>query len=203
MFESKISEYNLILASQSPRRKELLEQMGLKFSIAEPVEYEEICHKDIDAEGQAWYLSLMKSKAYAAALELGEKDILITSDTLVVIENCVLGKPKDRSEAIEFLKDLSGRSHKVITGVTFRCGEHTKTFSDTTEVVFSKLKEKDINYYVDNFNPYDKAGAYAIQEWIGVMGIRAINGSYYNVMGLPTEALYRQLLIFINKIEEK
>lgn len=199
MLIERLKDFNLILASQSPRRKELLELMDLKFTVSARFDFEEICPPTITADEAAWYISKLKAEKYPAPL--ADNDLLITADTLVILDNVTYGKPKDRQDAINTLKKLSGKTHKVITGVTMKVKGVTQSFSETTEVTFKSLKEEDIIYYVENYSPYDKAGAYAVQEWIGAIGVSAINGSYFNIMGLPTDTLYSQLLLLLNKLK--
>ena len=141
------------------------------------------------------YLSLKKAKAFEDA-ELPDNYMIITADTIVVVGDEILGKPKDKENACEMLLKLSGKKHSVITGVTIRTKDRTKTFSAVSNVVFEKLDSEEINYYVDNFKPFDKAGSYGIQEWIGYIGVSAVEGSYFNVMGLPTQKLYTVLKTF-------
>lgn len=199
MLIDKLNDFNIILASQSPRRKELLGLMDLKFTVSERFDFEEICPPSITADESAWYISKLKAEKYPTPL--ADNDLLITADTLVILDNVTYGKPKDRQDAINILKKLSGKTHKVITGVTMKVRGVTQSFSETTEVTFKSLKEEDIIYYVDNYSPYDKAGAYAVQEWIGAIGVSAISGSYFNIMGLPTDTLYGQLLLLLNKLK--
>lgn len=199
MLIDKLKNFNIILASQSPRRTELLSLMKLNFSVADPYEVEEICPPSIMAEEAGWYISRLKAEKYPK--ELQDNDLLITADTLVILDEVIYGKPKDRQDAINILKKLSGKTHKVITGVTLKTKNTIQSFSEVTDVTFRSLSEEEIIYYVDNFAPYDKAGAYAVQEWIGVIGVSNISGSYFNIMGLPTDALYRQLLLLLNKIK--
>ena len=198
MLLEDLKKFNIILASKSPRRKELLSGMGLNFTVADNYDVEEICPEQVLIEESPWYISKLKSESYP--LPLSENDIVISADTLVICGNKPFGKPKDRKEAIDMLSFLSGNTHKVITGVTLRSQNNTQAFSEVSEVSFRSLKEDEIEFYVDNYKPYDKAGAYAIQEWIGMVGIDNINGSYYNIMGLPTETLFRQLSLFITKV---
>ncbi len=190
--------YNIILASQSPRRRELLSAMGIKFTTAEKYDVQEVCPEGTAPEDEALYLSQKKSYAYPFTLE--DRDIVITSDTLVLINEVILGKPKNRDGAIKYLTMLSGEKHKVITAVTLRHKETYYTFSEETKVTFAPLSKSDIIYYVDEYKPYDKAGAYAIQEWIGVIGISKIEGTYFNIMGLPTTLLYKELNNFIDNL---
>lgn len=177
----------IILASNSPRRRELLHLIAPDFEIAPPVDVREIIPSDMPVFKAPEYLSRIKSDAYS---DLASDDtIIITADTVVIIGNQILGKPHSRKEAIDMLTALSNRWHDVVTGVTLRRGHRTVTFSVTTAVHFTKLSADDIQYYVDNYRPMDKAGAYGIQEWIGAIGIDRIQGDYYNVMGLPLQCL--------------
>lgn len=195
LLHEKLADRQLILASASPRRHQLMEDAGLKFTLAPKFECEENYPDTLPAGEVAAYLSTLKSEAYPEPLREG--DVLITADTTVVIDERVLGKPADRAEAIEMLRAMSGRSHKVYTGVTLRSSEKVHTFAVETEVYFRAMGEDEIAYYVDNYRPYDKAGAYGIQEWIGYVAIERIEGSFYNVMGLPIQRLYTELHSFI------
>jgi septum formation protein len=191
LLKDKLSSRRLILASASPRRRQILADAGLPFVLAEPYEVEEIYPADLPTEEVAEYLAALKSDAYPAPLADG--DILLTADTTVVVDDEVLGKPRDEAEAGQMLEKLSGRAHKVITGVTIRTSDSRETFSAESTVWFRRLAREEIEYYVDNFRPMDKAGAYAIQEWIGYVGIERIEGSFYNVMGLPIQMIYTKL----------
>jgi septum formation protein len=171
----------LILASKSPRRKQLLELSGIDFEIITK-ETDESFPTDMPICEVPEYIAM--KKASDIRINFPDRKIL-AADTIVVLDNHVIGKPKDREEAITILSSLSGRVHKVITGVVILHNEKTIQFSDLTEVEFHPISQKDIEYYVDNYQPYDKAGAYAIQEWIGAIAIKKINGCFYNVMGLP------------------
>ena len=190
-----LNKYNIILGSQSPRRKELLQKTGLKFivQISEAKEEFENYKKIEDA---AKSMALLKAKSFK---NLKNNDVLICADTLVSINQKILGKPKTRTEAKKMLKILSGKKHKVTTGVVIKSIKKQKIFYDSTIVMFKELSEQDIEYYIKEFKPYDKAGSYAIQEWIGIIGIKWIKGSYFNVMGLPTEKLYSELIKFSNE----
>ena len=168
---------------------------GLEFTLAPKFECDESYPATLPAAEVASFLSALKSEAYPEPL--AEGDILVTADTTVVVGERVLGKPADREEACEMLRAMSGRSHKVYTGVTLRSSEKMHTFAVQTEVYFRTMGEDEIAYYVDNYRPYDKAGAYGIQEWIGYVAIERIEGSFYNVMGLPIQRLYTELHSFI------
>ncbi|MCD6090279.1 MAG: septum formation protein Maf [Bacteroidales bacterium] len=185
---------DIILGSQSPRRKQLLQDIGIKFrSVAYSVE--EIFPKHLKAIETALYLSELKAKAFSEE-ELKENSILITADTVVSLADSLLGKPKDVREASEMLQRLSGKCHEVITAFTFRSKEKMKSFYAETKVYFKVLSEEEINYYITEYQPFDKAGAYGIQEWIGKIGIEKIKGSYFNVMGLPVHQVYSELCTF-------
>lgn len=196
LLHDRLKDFRLILASQSPRRQQLLSDAGLRYELAPRFECDELFPDDMAADDVAGYLSRLKSEAYPA--ELGEGDILLTADTVVVVDNDILGKPSSREEAIAMIRRMSGREHKVITGVTLRRKSAAKTFSVCSDVVFRALSDEEIAYYVDNYRPMDKAGAYGIQEWIGYVGIERINGSFYNVMGLPVQRVYVELQEFID-----
>lgn len=195
LLHDRLKDFRLILASQSPRRQQLLADAGLKYELAPRFECDEVFPDDMAADDVAGYLSRLKSEAYPA--ELGERDILLTADTVVVVDNDILGKPASREEAIAMISSLSGRRHKVITGVTLRSKSAVQTFSVCSDVVFRALSAEEIAYYVDNYRPMDKAGAYGIQEWIGYVGIERIEGSFYNVMGLPVQRVYVELGEFL------
>ena len=195
LLHDKLKSYRLILASQSPRRRQLLGDAGIEFELAPRYECEERYPAELPAVEVAEYLSRLKSEAYPEPL--GEKDILLTADTIVVACDKVLGKPEDREDAIKTIKMLSGRQHEVITGVTLRSATRKVSFSSHSKVNFRVLTDEEIAYYVDTYSPMDKAGAYGIQEWIGYVGIEGIEGSFYNVMGLPVQRLYCELDKFI------
>lgn len=195
LLHDRLKNFRLILASQSPRRQQLLADAGLRYELAPRFECNEVFPDDMAADDVAGYLSRLKSEAYPA--ELGERDILLTADTVVVVDNDILGKPSSREEAVAMIRRMSGREHKVITGVTLRSKSAAKTFSVCSDVVFRTLSDEEIAYYVDEYRPMDKAGAYGIQEWIGYVGIERINGSFYNVMGLPVQRVYVELSEFL------
>lgn len=197
LLHEKLDNYELILGSRSPRRRELIANCGLKFTLADSYEVEELYPPTLGATDVPLFLSQLKSKAYPVALT--ERQILITADTVVILGDKVLGKPTDRSNAVEILSALSGQSHSVVTGVTLRGVTKSHSFSVETKVWFRALTVEEIEYYVDTFRPYDKAGAYGIQEWIGYVAIERIEGSFYNVMGLPIQQLYKNLNIFISE----
>lgn len=184
-------KYPVILGSQSPRRKELLKKIIPFFNVVAPV-VDEIIPKNYSPKKTVEFLSVKKNNFFK-----NEKNkIIITADTIVCIDKAILGKPENYTQAKKMLKMLSGTKHKVITGVCIRCNEAQKTFTETTSVYFKRLSDSDIDYYIKNFKPFDKAGAYAIQEWIGYAGIRKIEGCYYNVVGLPVFSLYEALKFF-------
>ncbi|MBR5864425.1 MAG: septum formation protein Maf [Alistipes sp.] len=195
LLHDKLKSYRLILASQSPRRRQLLGDAGIEFELSPRYECEECYPATLPAVEVAEYLSRLKSEAYPEPL--GEKDILLTADTIVVACDKVLGKPEDREDAIQTIKMFSGREHEVITGVTLRSATRAVSFSSHSKVNFRVLTDEEIAYYVDTYSPMDKAGAYGIQEWIGYVGIEGIEGSFYNVMGLPVQRLYCELDKFI------
>ncbi|MBO7529936.1 MAG: septum formation protein Maf [Bacteroidales bacterium] len=189
-----LKKYNIVLASKSPRRQELLKGIGVDFTILTK-EVDENYPQRLPAIDVAPFLSLKKAKAFED-VELPDNYMIITADTVVIVENEILGKPKDRDDAVCMMNLLSGKMHKVVTGVTVHTKEKTKTFSVTSKVTFETLDNQEIDYYIDNFKPYDKAGAYGVQEWIGYIGVSNVEGSYYNVMGLPTQRLYKVLKEF-------
>lgn len=186
---------HIILGSNSPRRKELLSGLNISFQTDTGNTFEEVYSEDTPHERIPEVLSEGKSYGFHRALEIDE--ILITSDTLVLCEDRVMGKPHSREEAYEMLSFLSGKQHKVITAITLRDSEKIKTLSDTAIVHFKALSDKEIYYYIDTFKPFDKAGAYGIQEWIGYIGIDRIEGSYFTIMGFPVHLVYQELLNFI------
>lgn len=189
--------FEVILASGSPRRKDLLEEMGIDFKVkTKPCD--ESFPDSMPTDQVAGFLSLHKARAFATD-ELLTNQLIITADTIVVVNDQILGKPSNKQEAHEMLECLSGKTHLVITGVTLMTSKKTHTFSVTTEVVFKKLNTDEIEYYVLHYQPMDKAGAYGIQEWIGHVAIERIDGSYFNVMGLPTHKLYEELIQFLSQ----
>lgn len=196
LLHEKLQPYRLLLASQSPRRRELIAGSGIPFTLTAKYDCEECYPATLATEEVPAYLSRLKSEAYPEAL--AENDVLLTADTVVILEGEVLGKPKDRADAILMLGRLAGNRHTVITGVTLRTATRTETFSARSDVWFRPLTEEEITYYVDTCKPFDKAGSYGIQEWIGYVGIERIDGSFYNVMGLPIQRLYLELEKFIN-----
>lgn len=184
---SDLLSTKIILASKSPRRKQLLEQMGFEV-VVDSVDIEETFPPNLDVEDVAEYLAIKKSKNYKK--DVAEKSILVTSDTVVVVDNIILGKPKNVQEAKEFLRLLSSKTHKVITGCCLKTNKKIKHFSQTSFVKFKHLSEEEIEYYIRLFKPFDKAGAYGIQEWIGIIGIEYLQGDYYNVVGFPCNKFF-------------
>lgn len=182
----------VILASNSPRRRELLAMIVPQFEVEALIGVDESYPAELPAEEVPEYLSRLKSGAYPG--ELAEGDVLITADTVVIVDGGIMGKPHGRDEAVAMLKRLSGRTHLVVSGVCVRGAKSAESFSSQTEVTFAALEDRQIEEYVDKYSPLDKAGAYGIQEWIGAVAIESIKGSFYNVMGLPVHALYRTLV---------
>lgn len=195
MLKDKLKDYHLILASGSPRRHQFFRDLNIDFEIRlKPVE--ENFPKHLKAAEITDFLAELKAAAFEGELKTGE--ILITSDTIVWHEGSALGKPADAAQALEMIKSLCGKTHEVITSVSFRTPEKIKTVHSTTTVSFGELSEEEIQYYIDEYRPFDKAGAYGIQEWIGLVGINHIEGSYFNVVGLPTNLVYKTLLEIID-----
>ena len=191
LLQDRLKVYRLILSSASPRRRELLAACDLEFTLADKFECEECYPADLAADKVAEYLSQLKSNAYPHAV--GEKDILLTADTVGIVGDKILGTPHSEEEAVEMISSLSGATHKVVTGVTLRTAKQTISFSAESLVSFRTLEAEEVRYYVEKYRPLDKAGAYGIQEWIGYIGIEGIEGSFYNVMGLPVQRLYATL----------
>ena len=180
----------IILASQSPRRKQLLEWAEVNFEVVVK-ETAETYPPGLAVDEVAIHIAKQKALAVQSIVEVGS--VILAADTIVVLNNRIIGKPKDRNEAIEILSDLSGHKHVVITGVVIKKDKQEISFADSTDVYFHELSKEQIEFYVDKYKPYDKAGAYAIQEWIGVVGIKSVNGDFYNVMGLPVSRVVREL----------
>ncbi|MCT2408743.1 Maf family protein [Chryseobacterium antibioticum] len=179
----------LLLASQSPRRKELLTSLGFEFEVVK-VDCEEILPGDIKIGEAAAYLSELKAEAFR---ELTTDEVLLTADTVVAAEGQILGKPKDEHEARQMLRTLSGKTHQVYTGVSIKTIDKTYTETDVADVEFDEITDDEIAYYIQNYKPFDKAGSYGIQEWLGMAKIRKMNGSFYTIMGLPTHLVYKIL----------
>lgn len=190
---SNLNKYRIILASKSPRRKQLLSELGIDFEVR-TLEVDEIFPEEMPVIEIPAYLAELKAAPFKARLK--QDELIITSDTIVSIDNLVLGKPDNKEEALAMLQQLSGRSHQVISGVSLLTINRQETFTAITDVFFKKLSEEEIIYYIDKFQPYDKAGAYGIQEWIGHAAVERIEGSYFNVMGLPVQHLYEVLKTF-------
>jgi septum formation protein len=190
MLKNKLKKYTLILASGSPRRQQFFKDLDLDFEIRLK-EIEEIYPPELKAEEITNYLAVLKASAFEG--ELKSNEILVTSDTIVWHNNTALGKPKNEQDAFEILKSLSNTTHEVITSVCFKTNEKADVLHEVTKVTFNELSDESIRYYLDNYKPYDKAGAYGIQEWIGFIGVSKIEGSYANVMGMPTDKVYEYL----------
>ncbi len=189
-----LKKYNIVLASNSPRRKELLQRMGVNFKVRTLFGIDESYPDSLRGEDIVRYISRNKAQAYRSSIAPNE--LLITADTIVYVEGEVMGKPKTAEQAKEMLHKLSGKSHQVITGVTIVTADRTEDFGVTSQVKFAEITDEEINFYVDNYLPFDKAGAYGIQEWIGIVAVEEIKGSYFNVVGLPVQRLYQKLKTF-------
>ena len=189
-----LDKYDVILASKSPRRQELLAGMGVKFRVMTRDVVEDY-PSSLPAVDVPAFLSRKKASAFEIN-ELPENCLVIASDTVVIIDNQILGKPKDTDDATRMLRLLSGRTHKVVSGVTIKTKDVTETFSAVSDVTFNILNDNEIHFYIEKYRPFDKAGAYGVQEWIGYIGVSAVKGSFYNVMGLPTQMLYQTLKKF-------
>lgn len=180
----------IILASASPRRKELLAGLDLDFEVKVTKGISESYPETLRAEEVPQYISREKAAAYQVA----DNELLLTADTVVIVDNTILGKPHDADDARRMLRLISGRTHQVVTGVTLTTAKAQKTFGVTTDVTFRRLTDDEIDYYITHYRPFDKAGAYGIQEWIGYVGVTSIHGSYYNVMGLPVQRIYQEIM---------
>ncbi|MFT4644562.1 MAG: septum formation protein [Planctomycetota bacterium] len=192
MLSNKLKKYNIILASKSPRRQQFLKDLDLDFEI-QLKEVEEIYPNHLKGIEITNFLAELKSKPFE---NLNANDILITSDTIVWLNEEAIGKPKDKQDAVSILNKLSGQKHQVITSVCIKTLVNIKIINDITDVYFKELTDEEINFYLDNFKPFDKAGSYGIQDWIGFIGVERIEGSYFNVMGLPVHKLYTELSKF-------
>ena len=190
MLREKLSNYNLILASGSPRRQHLFKELDIPFTI-DIKKVDEIYPDHLKGAQITDYLADLKSKSFK---NLQAKDLLITSDTIVWFEEKAIGKPKNKKDAFDMLKKMSGKEHDVFTSVSIKGKSIQKIFNDKTMVLFEEFTNEEINYYIDKCSPYDKAGSYGIQDWIGLIGVKKITGSYFNVMGLPVHKLYKELL---------
>lgn len=186
-----LKKYHIILASNSPRRRELLSGLGIDYEVKILPGIDESYPENLTGEEIPMYIAREKADAYRPSIKPDE--LIITADTIVCLEGQVLGKPKDEADACRMLRLLSGRTHQVITGVCITTAEMQRTFAATTDVTFDTLSEEEIIHYVNNYRPMDKAGAYGVQEWIGFIGVTRLEGSYFNVMGLPIQRLYKEL----------
>ena len=186
-----LKKYKVILASNSPRRKELLAGLGVDYEVRTLPDVDESYPDTLQGADIPLYIAKEKADAYRDMLQLGE--LMITADTIVWLDGKVLGKPEGREGAVEMLRSLSGKSHQVFTGVCLTTTEWQKSFTAASDVEFDALSEEEIQYYVDKYQPMDKAGAYGVQEWIGYIGVKSISGSFYNIMGLPIQKLYGEL----------
>ncbi len=189
-----LTKYHIILASNSPRRKELLSGIDVTYKVFTLPDIPEDYPDTMDNEKVPEYLSQQKANAYSKIMK--DDTLLITADTIVLLEDEILGKPKDAEDAKRMLRMLSGKTHKVITGVSLTSKDKQTTFSDMAMVTFENLTDDEIAYYVDKYQPFDKAGAYGVQEWIGYVAVKRIEGSYFNVMGLPIHKVYKELRNF-------
>lgn len=193
-FTHPTSGYHLILASNSPRRRELLSGIDVEYEVWTLPDIDESYPDDIPHEEIPEFLSKKKASAYLSLMQ--DNTLLITADTIVLLHGRILGKPSDKEDAKQMLRGLSGETHRVVTGVSLTSKEKQVSFSDIAHVTFGMLTDEEINYYVERYNPMDKAGAYGVQEWIGYVGVERIEGSYFNVMGLPIFKVYRELRQF-------
>lgn len=187
-----LEKYKVILASGSPRRRELMAGLGMNYEVRILPDVDESYPDTLQGEEIPLYIAKEKADAYIPMMQPDE--LIITADTIVWLDGKVLGKPRDREDALQMLRTMSGRTHEVFTGVCITTTDWQRSFTAQTKVRFATLSEDEIIYYVDNFKPMDKAGAYGVQEWIGFIGVENISGSYYNIMGLPVQKLYRELL---------
>ena len=194
MLKEKLNKINIILASGSPRRQQFFKEMDLHYTIRLK-EIEEIYPEHLQAEEITNFLAVLKASAFEN--ELKENDVLVTSDTIVWLNGKALGKPKDYDDAFKMLQQLANQTHEVITSVCLKSIDKTDVFHCVTKVTFANLSDEAIRYYLDNYQPFDKAGSYGIQDWIGLIGISKIEGSYTNVVGLPTEMLFQKLMNYV------
>ena len=190
----KITNYKILLASNSPRREELLRGLDIDFEIKVLSDIDETYPADLPSEEVAEYVAQKKADSYTSNLK--EDELLITADTVVILDNEIYGKPNDKDNAKEMLHALSGKTHRVISGVCLTSNTKQTSFSVASDVEFEKLTNEEIEYYIERYSPFDKAGSYGVQEWIGYIGVKHINGSYYNIMGLPIQRLYKELKSF-------
>jgi septum formation protein len=190
----KITDYKVLLASNSPRREELLRGIDIDFEIKVLPDIDESYPTNLPNEEVAEYVALKKANSYTNRLK--EDELMITADTVVLLDNKIYGKPTNKEEAKEMLQNLSGKTHRVISGVCLTSTAKQTSFSVASDVEFSTLTKQEIEYYINRYAPFDKAGSYGVQEWIGYIGVKHISGSYFNIMGLPIQRLYRELLSF-------
>jgi len=193
MFDN-LKKYHIILASQSPRRRELLAGLGIEYDVCVLPDIEESYPSNLSTDKIAEYIAREKAEAYCDTMQ--EHDLILTADTIVVCKGEVMGKPLNEDDAKRMLHKLSGCAHQVITGVCLMTATKQRCFSVTTHVTFKLLSDEEVDYYVETFRPLDKAGAYGIQEWIGYIGVTGLEGSYFNVMGLPVQRIYQELCEF-------
>jgi septum formation protein len=193
MLNKKLENYNIILASGSPRRQQFLKDLGLSF-IVKSIDVEEIYPKYLHGNEITSFLAELKADAYEETLN--DNDILITADTVVRFNGKILGKPTDAQDAKKMLTELSNNEHEVITSICIRTSKETKTINDTTIVYFEKLSREEIDFYIHNYTPFDKAGSYGIQEWLGYIAVKKIEGSFFNVMGFPVHKFYKEMMKF-------
>ena len=186
-----LNKYRIVLASNSPRRKELLSGLGIQYEVKTLPDIDESYPEGLDGMEIPAFIARSKADAYRSVMQPDE--LIITADTIVWLDGKVMGKPRDAEEAREMLRALSGQTHQVITGVCLTTPTYQKAFATMTDVTFATLSDEEITYYVDRYSPMDKAGSYGIQEWIGFIGVESISGSYFNVMGLPIQRLYTEL----------
>ena len=192
--EVKSEKFKIILASQSPRRRELLAGLGIPFEVRVIEDIDEHFPEQLPASETALYIAKRKAEAYRG--QIADDELIITADTVVIVGDEILGKPADEADALRMLRLLSGRTHQVTTGVCLMTTKVQRSFDVTTDVTFKTLTDEEIMYYVNRYKPFDKAGAYGIQEWIGYIGVTGLHGSYYNVMGLPVQRIYTELQAF-------
>ncbi len=200
MIADILNNYRIILASQSPRRQQLLKELGLNFEVVVK-EYSETYPENFTGKDIALFVAQQKASLFKD--EITENELVITADTIVWCNNQVLGKPLNSGDAAKILREISGNTHEVITGVCILSSVMEKSFTVSTKVTFEIIADEEIEYYIQNFRPFDKAGAYGIQEWIGIIACSHIEGSYFNVVGLPVHQLYRELQEFVKKDNDK
>ena len=194
MMLENLKKYHIILASNSPRRRELLAGLGFDFDVKVLPDIAESYPDTLPAIQIAEYIAKEKAEAYRKVIQANE--LIITADTVVIADDEVMGKPQDATDAHRMLRKLSGRAHQVVTGVCLTTKQEQRSFSVTTQVTFKQLSDEEIFYYIEHYRPYDKAGAYGIQEWIGYIGVTGLEGSYFNVMGLPVQRIYTEIAKF-------